>query len=89
LAKTLAKSCRRPRSCGRKRFAADCAIVDAQITVETDDLGNATAVIDVNQNNLVRITLTTENIPHSFTIDRSRIATRVDARFYCVYCAAG
>jgi len=37
----------------------------------------------VNQNNLVRITLTTENIPHSFTIDRYRIATRVDGRFYC------
>jgi heme/copper-type cytochrome/quinol oxidase subunit 2 len=33
--------------------------------------------IEVNQNDLVRITLRSEDIPHSFTIDAYRIAKRV------------
>ena len=36
------------------------------------------AVIEVNQDDLVRVTLTTEDIPHSFTIDKYRIAKRVE-----------
>jgi heme/copper-type cytochrome/quinol oxidase subunit 2 len=36
------------------------------------------AVIEVNQDDLVRITFTTEDIPHSFTIDKYRIAKRVE-----------
>ena len=35
------------------------------------------ARIEVAQNDLVKITLTTEDIPHSFTLDRYRIAKRV------------
>ena len=36
------------------------------------------AQIDVQQDDLVRITLTSEDIPHSFTIDKYRIAKRVE-----------
>jgi heme/copper-type cytochrome/quinol oxidase subunit 2 len=35
-------------------------------------------VIEVNQDDLVRITLTTDDIPHSFTVDKYRIAKRVE-----------
>ena len=35
-------------------------------------------MIDVNQDDLVRITFTTTDIPHSFTIDKYRIAKRVE-----------
>jgi len=34
--------------------------------------------IEVNQDDLVRITLTSDDIPHSFTIDKYRIAKRVE-----------
>lgn len=36
------------------------------------------ALIEVQQDELARITLTTEDIPHSFTIDKYRIAKRVE-----------
>jgi heme/copper-type cytochrome/quinol oxidase subunit 2 len=36
------------------------------------------AAIEVNQDDLVRITFTTEDIPHSFTVDKYRIAKRVE-----------
>jgi heme/copper-type cytochrome/quinol oxidase subunit 2 len=36
------------------------------------------AVIQVNQDDLVRITFTTSDIPHSFTVDKYRIAKRVE-----------
>ena len=36
------------------------------------------AVIEVNQDDLVRVTLTTPDSPHSFTIDKYRIAKRVE-----------
>jgi plastocyanin len=36
------------------------------------------ARIEVQQDDLVRITLTTDDIPHSFTIDKYRIAKRVE-----------
>jgi heme/copper-type cytochrome/quinol oxidase subunit 2 len=38
----------------------------------------APAVIEVKQDDLVRITFTTSDIPHSFTIDKYRIAKRVE-----------
>ena len=38
----------------------------------------APTLIDVTQDDLVRITLTTDDIPHSFTIDKYRIAKRVE-----------
>jgi plastocyanin len=36
------------------------------------------ARIDVVQDDLVRVTFTTDDIPHSFTIDKYRIAKRVE-----------
>ena len=36
------------------------------------------AVIEVNQDDLVRVAFTTSDIPHSFTIDKYRIAKRVE-----------
>lgn len=36
------------------------------------------ARIDVQQDDLVRITLTSQDIPHSFTVDKYRIAKRVE-----------
>lgn len=39
----------------------------------------APATIEVNQDDLVRVTLTSADIPHSFTIDKYRIAKRVEA----------
>jgi heme/copper-type cytochrome/quinol oxidase subunit 2 len=38
----------------------------------------APTIIEVNQDDVVRITLTTDDIPHSFTIDKYRIAKRVE-----------
>jgi len=38
----------------------------------------APATIEVSQNDLVRITLTAEDIPHSFTIDKYRIAKKAE-----------
>jgi cytochrome c oxidase subunit II len=35
-------------------------------------------MIEVQQDDLVRVTLTSEDIPHSFTIDKYRIAKRVE-----------
>jgi cytochrome c oxidase subunit II len=36
------------------------------------------ARIDVQQDDLVRVTFSTDDIPHSFTIDKYRIAKRVE-----------
>jgi heme/copper-type cytochrome/quinol oxidase subunit 2 len=36
------------------------------------------ARLDVQQDDLVRVTFSTEDIPHSFTIDKYRIAKRVE-----------
>jgi heme/copper-type cytochrome/quinol oxidase subunit 2 len=38
----------------------------------------APAIIQVSQDDLVRITFTTDDIPHSFTVDKYRIAKRVE-----------
>jgi heme/copper-type cytochrome/quinol oxidase subunit 2 len=38
----------------------------------------APTVIEVSQDDLVRITFTSDDIPHSFTIDKYRIAKRVE-----------
>jgi cytochrome c oxidase subunit 2 len=36
------------------------------------------AHVEVRQNDLVRVTFSTDDIPHSFTIDKYRIAKRVE-----------
>ena len=47
-------------------------------TVSTRRYAFSPAAIEVNQDDLVRITFTTEDIPHSFTVDKYRIAKRVE-----------
>jgi heme/copper-type cytochrome/quinol oxidase subunit 2 len=51
---------------------------ERSFTVAARKYAFSPAVIDVQQDDLVRITLTTEDIPHSFTIDTYRIAKRVE-----------
>jgi cytochrome c oxidase subunit 2 len=51
---------------------------ERSVTVSARKYAFSPAVIEVNQDDLVRITFTTADIPHSFTIDRYRIAKRVE-----------
>ena len=59
-------------------FAVPRAQDERDFTVSAHKYGFSPAVIDVNQDDLVRITFTTTDIPHSFTIDKYRIAKRVE-----------
>ena len=52
---------------------------ERSFTVAARKYAFAPTVIEVNQDDLVRITFTTEDIPHSFTIDKYRIAKRVES----------
>jgi heme/copper-type cytochrome/quinol oxidase subunit 2 len=47
-------------------------------TVSARKYAFSPTTIVVNQDDLVRITFTTEDIPHSFTVDKYRIAKRVE-----------
>jgi len=47
-------------------------------SVSAHKYGFSPAVIEVNQDDLVRVSFTTDDIPHSFTIDKYRIAKRVE-----------
>ena len=47
-------------------------------TVAAHKYSFSPARIDVQQDDLVRVTLSTRDIPHSFTIDKYRIAKRVE-----------
>jgi cytochrome c oxidase subunit 2 len=51
---------------------------ERSVTVSAHKYAFSPAVIDVSQDDLVRITFTTADIPHSFTIDKYRIAKRVE-----------
>lgn len=59
--------------------AQEQAPVQRNITVTAKKYAFDPARIEVNQNDLVRVTLRSEDIPHSFTIDGYRIAKRVGA----------
>ena len=48
-------------------------------TVSAHKYAFTPARIDVRQDDLVRVTFSTDDIPHSFTIDKYRIAKRVEA----------
>ena len=48
------------------------------VTVSAYKYGFTPNRIEVGQDDLVRITFSTKDIPHSFTIDRYRIAKRVE-----------
>src|SRR5712691_5618038 len=51
---------------------------ERSFTVSAHKYAFAPTVLEVNQDDLVRVTFTTDDIPHSFTIDKYRIAKRVE-----------
>ncbi len=51
---------------------------ERSFSISARKYGFAPSVIQVNQDDLVRVTLTTDDIPHSFTVDKYRIAKRVE-----------
>jgi heme/copper-type cytochrome/quinol oxidase subunit 2 len=55
------------------------APVQREVTVTARKYAFEPGRIEVNQNDLVRVTLRSADIPHSFTIDGYRIAKRVGA----------
>src|SRR5215203_5544278 len=59
--------------------AQEQAPVQREVTVTAKKYAFSPGRIDVNQNDLVRVTLHSGDIPHSFTIDGYRIAKRVAA----------
>jgi cytochrome c oxidase subunit II len=62
-------------------LAAFGLLVRAQertFTVTAHKYAYSPARLDVQQDDLVRVTFSTDDIPHSFTIDKYRIAKRVE-----------
>ena len=51
---------------------------ERSFTVAAHKYAFTPARIDVQQDDLVRVTFSTDDIPHSFTIDKYRIAKRVE-----------
>jgi heme/copper-type cytochrome/quinol oxidase subunit 2 len=51
---------------------------ERRFTVSAHKYAFSPARMEVVQNDLVRVTFTTDDIPHSFTIDKYRIAKRVE-----------
>jgi heme/copper-type cytochrome/quinol oxidase subunit 2 len=51
---------------------------ERKFTVSAQKYAFSPARIDVQQDDLVRVTFSTDDIPHSFTIDKYRIAKRVE-----------
>jgi heme/copper-type cytochrome/quinol oxidase subunit 2 len=51
---------------------------ERKFTVSAHRYAFTPARLDVRQDDLVRISFSTDDIPHSFTIDRYRIAKRVE-----------
>src|SRR4051812_30336495 len=61
------------------RLRAQQAPVQRAVTVTAKKYAYSPVRIEVNQNDLVRVTLRSEDIAHSFTVDGYRIAKRVGA----------
>ena len=59
--------------------AQEQAPVQREVTVTVKKYAFSPGRIEVNQNDLVRVTLRSDDIPHSFTVDSYRIAKRVGA----------
>jgi cytochrome c oxidase subunit II len=59
--------------------AQEQAPVQREVTVTAKKYAFSPGRIEVNQNDLVRVTLRSDDIPHSFTVDSYRIAKRVGA----------
>ena len=51
---------------------------ERKFTVSAHKYAFSPALIEVEQDDLVRVTLTSDDIPHSFTVDKYRIAKRVE-----------
>jgi heme/copper-type cytochrome/quinol oxidase subunit 2 len=51
---------------------------ERRFTVSAHKYAFSPARIEVRQDDLVRVTFSTDDIPHSFTIDKYRIAKRVE-----------
>ena len=51
---------------------------ERKFTVSAHKYAFTPARLDVRQDDLVRVTFSTDDIPHSFTIDKYRIAKRVE-----------
>ena len=51
---------------------------ERKFTVSAHKYAFTPARLDVRQDDLVRVTFSTEDIPHSFTVDKYRIAKRVE-----------
>ena len=51
---------------------------ERKFTVSAHKYAFSPARLDVRQDDLVRVTFSTDDIPHSFTIDKYRIAKRVE-----------
>ena len=51
---------------------------ERKFTVSAHKYAFSPAHIEVRQDDLVRVTFSTDDIPHSFTIDKYRIAKRVE-----------
>ncbi len=51
---------------------------EARFSVSARKYAFTPALLEVQQDDLVRVTLTSSDIPHSFTIDKYRIAKRVE-----------
>ena len=59
--------------------AQEQAPVQREVTVTAKKYAFSPGRIEVNENDLVRVTLRSDDIPHSFTVDSYRIAKRVGA----------
>jgi cytochrome c oxidase subunit II len=59
--------------------AQEAAPVQREVAVTAKKYAFAPGRIEVNQNDLVRVVLRSDDIPHSFTVDSYRIAKRVGA----------
>ncbi|HEY7790367.1 MAG TPA: cupredoxin domain-containing protein [Vicinamibacterales bacterium] len=66
-----------PRTSDSGRSGAQDAPAERQFAVSAHKYGFEPSRIEVAQGDLVRVTLTTKDIPHSFTIDAYRLAKRV------------
>src|SRR5262245_36149912 len=67
-----------PRTDGASGVARAQEFGERGFTVAARKYSFSPSVIEVNQDDLVRVTLSTPDIPHSFTIDAYRIAKRVE-----------
>ena len=78
-AAALAWTARRDRGLVVRLDAQEQAPVQREVAVTARKYSFEPGRIEVNQNDLVRVTLHSDDIPHSFTIDGYRIAKRVGA----------